>query len=514
MPLTLFTSIFGANAFKERNTAFNRQRVRQGATGTYFAKPKYLGNYKGLEFTADGIGADLKFEKDNPDIAKLYLPKPLASGAKTTIKSPFILKIPGSFSRLGHVGESYQMTQWYPKPAVYDQEGWHPMPYLDMGEYYSEFGSFDVSITLPENYVVGATGVLQNQSEKDFLKQKIAETNTKMSKPFTGNYDIPPSSKNMKTIRYKAEKVHDFAWFADKRFMVQKSAVKLANGKEVDTWTFFTEQEGELWKKGIDYVDRSVEFYSELVGDYPYPQATAVQSALSAGGGMEYPMITVIGLSGNAKSLDAVITHEVGHNWFYGILAFNERDHAWLDEGINSYYDHRYLIKYYGDPQAGVLPDFLSRRTDYPENELGTLYPARMGIDQPSSTHSDKFIPINYWIGAYEKPAEAFRYLEKYLGDYRFDRAMQAFYENWKFKHPGPKDFENAMSQNTAEDLSWFFDGFIYSTDRMDYGIAGAKKMDSGYEVKIKNHGQINGPFPIIAYKDSVIVDAKWVFWI
>jgi len=499
-----------ANAFKDRTSAFNRQKIRQGETGTYFAKEKFRGNYTNLKFSVDGIGAELKFVKDNPDIAKIILPQKLLPGKKINMASPFTLKIPGSFSRLGHVGQTYQMTQWYPKPAVYDRDGWHEMPYLDMGEYYSEFGRFDVSITLPENYVVGATGTLETNSEIEFLKDKVAQTKQKLQSELSGNLDIPVSSEKMKTIRYTAENVHDFAWFADKRFMVQKSEVKLSSGKIIDTWTMFTEQEGELWKKSIDYVDRSVKYYSDMVGDYPYPQASAVQSALSAGGGMEYPMITVIGLSGSAKPLDAVITHEVGHNWFYGILAFNERDYPWLDEGINSYYDHRYLTKYYGGPSMGMLPKFFTKRTDYTENELGVLWPARKGEDQASSLGSDEFQPINYWMGAYEKPAEVFRYLEKYLGAKRFDTAMQSFYEAWEFKHPGPIDFQNHFSKSTNEDLSWFFDGFIYSTDQMDYALTGIEQEEGKYTIDVKNLGDINGPFPIVAFKDSVAADVKW----
>jgi aminopeptidase N len=151
----------------------------------------------------------------------------------------------------------------------------------------------------------------------------------------------------MKTIQYKAENVHDFAWFADKRFYVQKEDVTLPSGRKVDTYVMFTYYEADLWKEAILYVNRSVEYYSDRIGEYPYPHATAVQSALSAGAGMEYPMITVIGGSGNGKSLDQVITHEVGHNWFYGILASNERQFVWMDEGFNSFYEQAYIKKYY-----------------------------------------------------------------------------------------------------------------------------------------------------------------------
>ncbi|MBK8654348.1 MAG: hypothetical protein IPN20_10680 [Haliscomenobacter sp.] len=190
----------------------------------------------------------------------------------------------------------------------------------------------------------------------------------------------------MKTIRYTADNVHDFAWFADKRFRVQKGQVVQPSGAVTDTWVMFTDEEEDLWKDALSYVNRAVAFYSSLVGEYPYPHATAVQSALSAGGGMEYPMITVIGLSGNAQGLDEVITHEVGHNWFYGVLGFNERDHAWMDEGINSYYDHRYSRAYYpGSSLDTYIPAFLQGGSKLEAGEAAYLYLARQNRDQPPS---------------------------------------------------------------------------------------------------------------------------------
>ena len=137
-----------ANAYKNRNTAFSKQKARTGSTKFYFAEEHQLGNFSELDFRVDDKTIDWEFDPKNPDIARLTLNKPIKSGEKIIISTPFNLKIPASFSRLGHVGQSYQMTQWFPKPAVYDKDGWHPMPYLDMGEFYSEFGSFDVKITL------------------------------------------------------------------------------------------------------------------------------------------------------------------------------------------------------------------------------------------------------------------------------------------------------------------------------------------------------------------------------
>ena len=168
------------NAFKNRHTAFCKQKLQDGSSRYYFAEDKDLGYYKNLDFTADGQKAAWKYDPANPDIARVTLAQPLAPGGRVRIATPFFLKIPASFSRLGHVGTSYQMTQWYPKPAVYDLQGWHAMPYLDQGEFYSEFGSFDVTLTLPDNYVVGATGILQTPSELDFLKKKEAESRERL----------------------------------------------------------------------------------------------------------------------------------------------------------------------------------------------------------------------------------------------------------------------------------------------------------------------------------------------
>ena len=501
-----------ANAFKNRSTAFANQKLRTGSTKFYFAKDSDLGNFSDLNFQVDGQSARWELDAKHPDIALLYLPKTLPSQGRIQISTPFNLKIPASFSRLGHVGESYQMTQWYPKPAVYDQDGWHAMPYLDLGEFYSEFGSFDVSITLPENYVVGATGTLQTESEQGFLQQKVKETNEYLAN-LANNYDFedafPPSSSTIKTIRFTAEQVHDFAWFADKRFKVQKSQVTLPSDQKVDTWVMFTKEEEELWQNAINYVDRAVQFYSEKVGEYPYPHATAVQSALSAGGGMEYPMITVIGLSGDAKSLDVVITHEVGHNWFYGILAFNERDHAWLDEGINSYYDHRYTEKYYGSVDDHYLPSFLTQGSPMGLFELAYLYQARRNLDQAPATHSDQFSTMNYFLSAYEKPARVFKFLEKYLGAPKFDQIMQGFYKEWKFKHPQPNDFQQYLETTASKDLSWLFDGFISSNKKQDYALTSIKKAED-YQVGIKNRGDIVTPFSISGLKKDSIIQTLW----
>ncbi|MGY8927219.1 MAG: hypothetical protein ACKVJC_07985, partial [Flavobacteriales bacterium] len=194
-------------------------------------------------------------------------------------------------------------------PAVYDKEGWHYMPYLNQGEFYSEFGSFDVSITLPKNYIIAATGDLKTVSEVDYLNSIAKETEDAINsgkdlRNIEGWSDFktfPKSDTAQKTIRYTQSNVHDFAWFADKRFSVLKGEVELPHSKrKVTTWAMYTPNESSLWKDASEYLHDAIYYYSLWNGDYPYNNVSAVDGTISAGGGMEYPNVTVIGRSGNA----------------------------------------------------------------------------------------------------------------------------------------------------------------------------------------------------------------------
>lgn len=498
-----------ANAFSKPETAFGRQKLRSGDTRFYFATPEQRGGYSDLDFKVNALPATWQLEKEDPDIARLTLPEPLPPGQSVHISTPFTLKIPDSFSRLGHVGTSYQMTQWYPKPAVYDRKGWHPMPYLDMGEFYSEFGDFDVRITLPENYVVGATGVLQNEHERQWLLEKDRQTRRYLEKGFPTGTDFPPSAKRFKTLHYVAKDVHDFAWFADKRFHVLRGEVTLPSGRSVETWTMFTNEQANLWSRSLDFINRAVLAYSKWVGEYPWPQATAVQSALSAGAGMEYPMITVIGRASSVKDLDQVIAHEVGHNWFYGILATNERDHAWMDEGINSFYEYRYTVENWGDRVVEVLPAFLARSSDADLYEMAYLYQARRKRDQAPETTSDAFSPINYGLASYIKTGSALRHLEGYLGRRAFDQAMQTYYRRWQFRHPYPEDLLAVLEESTGKSLGWLFDGYLASNAPFDYAITNARNDQEHWELTLCNRGEIAGPVPVVGLRPDG-ADTVW----
>lgn len=505
------------NAYKNNSTALAKQLVESGNTKLYYAKEEDKGHIDQIDFKVNDLPAKWELLKDSIDICKLYLNEPLKSGGKIIISTPFHIKIPsGEISRMGHIGQSYQITQWYPKPAVYDRNGWNQMPYLNQGEFYSEFGSFDVSITLPKNYVLGATGdMVEGEKEIEWLEQNVKITEA--IKTFDSkDLAFPASDPETKTLRFRQKNVHDFAWFCDKRYHVLKGEVITPHTKnKVITWTMFTNAEGNLWKNSIQYMNDAIYYYSLWNGDYPYAHCTAVDGTISAGGGMEYPNITVIGGSGNAFQLDVVITHEVGHNWFYGMLGSNEREHGWLDEGLNSFNEHRYIETKYPDQKLiGDLADGpvgkafdLRRYKHKTQYELSYLFSAKKNEDQAIETPSYDYTSINYGGIVYSKTALVMDYLMAYIGEEATNKAMQAYFDEWHFKHPMPEDFRRSLEKSTGKNLSWLFDDLINTTKKLDYKIVFAhKKPDGSWDIGIKNTGDIAAPLFIQGIKDGKLI--------
>lgn len=513
------------NAYKKYNSALGNQKLEEHSTLLYHAPDSIMGYIDGLEFKVNNEPLEWYYDKRHEDICQVFLLDPLKPGDTVIIHTPFNVKIPkGIFSRLGHMGQSYQITQWYPKPAVFDNDGWHQMPYLDQGEFYSEYGTFDVTITLPKNYVVGATGDLINgEAEIEWLNE-IADLTAKKDSFDYNDMSFPKSSNQTKTLHYHQEKVHDFAWFADKRYHVLKGEVELPYSKrKVTTWAMFTNNEANLWMNSIEYLNDATYYYSKWNGDYPYNHVTAVDGALTAGGGMEYPNITVIGQSGNDFGLETVIMHEVGHNWFYGILGSNERDHPWMDEGLNSMNENRYIETKYpnrrligSDSVVEKSPLKLFDITQYKHKasyELAYLFNQRRNLDQPIEFDAAEYTSLNYGGIVYSKTAIVFDYLMAYLGEDVYDKCMQRYFNEWKFKHPQPKDLQHIFEDETGKDLKWFFNDLIKTTKSLDYKIVRAKKDTSNPEnvlIKVRNKG-INGPFSISGItKDGKITTTKW----
>ncbi|MBS1764430.1 MAG: M1 family metallopeptidase [Bacteroidetes bacterium] len=509
------------NAYKDRTSALCKQLVSQGDMSLYFAPDSLRGFMDNLEFKVNDHLVQMMYDSLNSDICRLILNTPLHPGDSIEISTPFRVKIPDAkFSRLGHVGDSYMITQWYPKPAVYDKDGWHPIPYLSQGEFYSEYGSFNVNITLPENYVVAASGYLQTPSEIKFIENKIKESSD--NSDFPENNFFPLSSEKQKTIQFTIDSVHDFAWFADKRFHIGHTTVRLPkSGRDVECYAYYTNAQPQWWKNASTVTSDAIAYYSDMVGEYPYGVCTAVDGTIAAGAGMEYPTITVLGLAASEASLIETIVHEVGHNWFYGILGSNERDHAWMDEGINSFYEMMFMTSKYKSRnylhEFIGLPQWLSKRvgvqnlTPFDMNKLMYDMLARQNNDQFGDINSSCYTQFGYGATVYSRTAINFYALQKYLGDTLFNKCMQQYFNEWKFKHPSPDDVQQSFETASGKSLHWFFKEWIPYNYKADFKISSIRKNESGYSVKLKNSGTLTAPVSIAAYQNQQLLSSIWV---
>jgi len=522
------------NAYVNRNTSFGKQNLENGTGDSfYFSTPQQRGYIDSLAFRINGDTAAYTAYNGMPDVAYIPLKKPLPPGGKMTVATPFRVKIPASFSRLGHIKQQYQITQWFPKPAVYDRAGWHPMPYLDQGEFYYEFGEYNVYITVPKNYVVGATGVLQNNPEEEaFLQEREAESRkiylledlANEKEPFALKY--PEDA--VKTLHFKQNRVHDFAWFCDKQYLVLSDTVITPNAQRtVKAVVMFNAENRKVWENSVQDVKDAVYWYSKFVGDYPYDHCTAVDGALSAGAGMEYPMITVLGGS-NPESLRQVIVHEVGHNWFQGILASNERGNPWQDEGVNSFYEQLVL-----DTTAALLAKqqpadtsgkglgvkkirgyavpFLGKLEGKELTKLAQNYAAGVNRIQPIQYHSEWYLGINYGIIVYMKTPIALGFLRSYLGSDKFDEAMRGYYSDWQFKHPRPQDLQGAFYDVVGDSLHWFFRDYFAQHQEPDYKLHKAQQVGDSLQLTVSFPKNYKLPVKVaIRGADDSVLTSCW----
>jgi len=438
------------NAYKNDKTAFSEQLLANGRTDFYFSNKDRRGYINRLDFSADGVRARMEDHPQYIDIIKVILPHPLLPGEKVLLTTPFHEQLPYNFSRGGHADGAYQVTQWYPKPAVYDKTGWHPIPYLDQGEFYSEFGNYDVRITLPKAYVVAATGELQPDATSDASPRQD---------PSGPQPKIPT-----RTLRYIQKNVHDFAWFADKKFLIDHDTLQLPSGRTIDIYAYYRPAAKPTWQYATRYIKDAVRFRSALIGEYPYNVVSAAEIKMGSPGGMEYPTITGITNQPKAKELDLLIGHEVGHNWFYAALGTNERRYPWMDEGMDTWYDRRYeKMKYPPEtPTPSYLPKtrhihrLLKKLPEDPDQLfLNTITAEHQ--DQPISTSAEDLTASNYDLIVYTKTANWLQLLADSMGLPLFDSCMQTYFRQWQFKHPYPEDFQSVVSRTSQKDRSSLF---------------------------------------------------------
>ena len=488
------------NAYKDEKTAFSEQLLRNFRTDFYFSEEENRGYISNLSFKINGTMADTFNHPKYEDVVKVMLPEPLLPGQTDTISTPFHVKLPYNFSRGGHIAQSYQITQWYPKPAVYDAKGWHPMPYLDQGEFFSEFGNYEVKIVLPENYIVAASGELQTQDElkklltigatkvsqqQNFIyyNKRITNIQAKPLKPL--ELYAPRTASTNKSLVYHLSNAHDFAWFASKQFIVLHDTVQLSS-KIVDVFSYYPPWSHPNWKKSLAFAKTGLKYYDAHIGTYPYSTASVVSGPQAIGsGGMEYPSITLITTQAGGKELDETIAHELGHNWFYGSLASNERDHAWMDEGMNTFYEKNYLQERY---PINTEEDGLT------ETNLEKLLTAQLinkHKNQPLDLASESYTSLNYGLFVYRQTAVWMERLKKQLGGEVFEQSMKNYYSNWQFKHPYPDDFKQSIVEASHQNIDTLYNE-LFTSNLQHQFVTQRKPLRLGFLFPFKNTDKYN----------------------
>ncbi|GFR66691.1 peptidase family M1 [Elysia marginata] len=429
---------------------------------------------------------------------KVLMPAPInARGGKATVKMDFQFKIPEKGKdRMGRVntekGVIYAIAQWFPKVAVYDDVvGWNIEPYLGAGEFYYDYGNFDVSITVPSGYVVVGSGTLKNpekvlskEAYNRFLKaQRSDETKYIVSPEEVGGTTYTKSS-GKQTWHFSIKNSRDFAFATSKAFIWDGARINLPNGKTSFAQSVYPVESntGNGWKRSTEYVKASIEHYSKKWFPYPYPSAINVAAEIN---GMEYPGVSFCHWKSKSSDLWGVTDHEFGHNWFPMIVGSNERRYPWMDEGFNTFINF-YSTKNFNKGEYKThldKPGVINRWLKNP-------------IRESISTYPDIVQNHNLGVTAYYKPALGLRILREYiLGAERFDEAFRSYIKTWAFKHPQPTDFFNHIESVAGENLNWFWRGWFYSNDNIDMEVGDVLKTNKGYIITVNKLTEI--PMPV-----------------
>ena len=404
----------------------------------------------------------------NGTVMRVDLARPLPPGGTVVLDLAWSFPFGPNANRMGiervDGGTVYEVAQWYPRMAVYDDvRGWNTEQYLGQGEFYLEYGSFDVRLTLPANMLVAATGILRNPAEVLTPVQQARLAAARLSDTtvvIRGRNEIgdsasrPHPAGGLLTWHFTADSVRDFAWAAARHFVWDAARV---NGGRTLAMSFYPPSADSIWREATADAKAAIESYSKMWREYPYPVAVNVNGIE---GGMEYPMIVFCHNRTDAGALYSVTDHEFGHTWFPMMIGSNERLYPWMDEGFNTFQNHyTWKARYPGTP---------NRRGD----PATYLTMAVSGQEQPIMTPADRTSPE--WLGqiAYNKPAVGLILLrDQLVGPERFDAAFREYVRRWAWKHPTPADFFRTMDDALGEDLSWFWHAWFYTTETLDQAV-------------------------------------------
>lgn len=443
-------------------------------------KPDEIGYLHIANFKQDGVTA---IAKEVETILEVSLNQPLFPGKSTLLTLDFNGQVPVQIRRSGRnnkEGVALSMSQWYPKMAEFDFEGWHADPYISR-EFHGVWGNFDVKITIDKDYVLGGTGYLQNGNEIGYNYQ---DNGVKVT--------IPKKQKTL-TWHFKAPMVHDFTWAADKDYL--HDIVQVPNGAKLHFLYKNKKEIIENWKKAQQKTVEMMQFYNSFVGKYPYDQYSVMQGG---DGGMEYAMCTLILGEGTYEGLVAVIAHEMGHSWFQHILASNESKHPWMDEGFTTFIEDTVIYE-------------LSDKKG--ENPMVSSYKAYIGLansgdEQPLSTHADRYDRNKlYSTASYIKGELFLSQLEYLIGRENLLKTIKRFYHDFKFKHPTPNDIKRTAERVSGANLDWYLTDWTQTTNTIDYAIKEVEGATDGVEktgVSLERIGRTPMPIDVLVeYTDG-----------
>ena len=448
---------------------------RNGGMGQKFDAGYKIKSVKLLSGTKNEVATPISYLIEDTRM-QLFLPKEVSANGgnvKIQIEYSFISPDYGS-DRMGILktknGKIFTVAQWYPRVAVFDDiVGWNTIPYTGPGEFYLEYGDFDINITTPKNMIVVSSGELLNASEvytPEQVKRWAEAANSEKTVIIRSAEEVTeassrPSQKANLKWHFKIKNARDASWAASSAFIIDAAKMNLPSGKKgLAISAYPVESNGDsAWGRSTEYVKSTIEYYSQKWFEFPYPAATAVAGTP---GGMEYPGIVFCGARAQRGGLWGVNDHEFGHTWFPMIVGSNERQYGWMDEGFNTFInslssDHfnngEYKSKYPAD-----------------KNRMANMYTAP-GLE-PILSYVDNYKERNNGTLSYSKPGEGLTLLrEVILGHDRFDRAFQTYINRWAFKHPTPDDFFHTIENVAGESLQWFWRGWFVNNWRLDVSV-------------------------------------------
>lgn len=424
--------------------------------------PSEIGYIKPLSLTQDG--ANVSYEISGT-ILEVTLATALQPGESTVLNMEWDAQVPIQIRRSGRnnkEGVALSMTQWFPKLAEYDFEGWHANPYIGR-EFHGVWGDFDVKITIDKDFIVGGTGYLQEKSKV---------------------------RRGRKTWHFLAPKVHDFTWAADPDYIHDTFP-----GPNGVTLNFYYKNDPEIidnWKKLQPITAKLLAYFNEHIGAYPYDQYSVIQGG---DGGMEYAMCTLITGNRELRSLVGVTAHELAHTWFQFLLATNESKHEWMDEGFTSYISGWAMNEVMGrnekNPNAGSYRGYKRLATS--------------GRDVPATTHADRYESNRvYGTTAYSKGCVFMAQLGYVIGTENLKKTIKQYFNDWAFKHPTPNDFIRVAEKVSGMELDWYLMDFMQTTNTIDYGISSVVLQGESTTITLERKGLMPMPIDLqVTYEDG-----------